>query len=201
MSMTYGQLLESVQFQAGIPDIDTLGAWLEQELNRTCDELTGAIKYPQLYVDNFEVVIGFPGDESFILPTDFQRLDMESVRWYPGGVQEDGYYLTLKHKPEGLNEGDPRYFSWRLGFIDVFPFAETTALSKVVFNYWRKFYRLGFTDDDEEIQPAEIGNTILHEMVAKATAIMGDSKRFQMATALGQRSYSRSFGVTPQPDC
>lgn len=199
--MNVREILETIQFEAGIPDIDSLGGWLEQEFQRTYDELVGAVQYPELYVGDRIIAAIAPDQPSFQLPNDFIRLDEDNVQWWPGAVEDDSFFLTKRTKPWGFNEGPAFSFAIRADFIDIFPYDEVEIGDELRFGYWRRAFVLGTTDVDSLLIPHQLGPTIIKEMVQKATAIMGDNKRFQMAMALGNRSYSRSFGITEQSDC
>lgn len=198
--MKYSQLIDTVAFEASIPDIDALGGWVEQAFQRTYDDLVGAVKYPELYVRDQVVLLTFPN--TFQDLPEMVRLDEDSVRFVPGGVLENAYYLTKQNK-SSLDEGPARVFQHSMGFIRIWPQADINiGTDQISFNFWRRAFRLGFTNaDQEDVYPPQLASTLLKELVAQATAVMGDSKRYQMATALGQRTYSRSFGVTPQDDC
>ncbi len=204
--MTFLELFDTIQYEAGIPDLDSLGGWLEQEFLRTCNELTGAVNYPELYVQDTIVNITGAGTGTFTLPANFQKLDDDAVRYYPNDSFEDSYFLLKSFKPQREDIDASRYFSLIitpvLGYqIKIWPKIETVANDKIYINYWRKMYTPGIESLTSTILPDQLVATIIKEMVQRACMIAGDSKRFQAATALGNRSYSRSFGVTKQSDC
>lgn len=199
--MTFGQLRETAAFQAGIPDIDALGAWLNQEIVRRLDELTMAHKYSELYAQDTIVpctagnplvnLISFPSSTRPI-----QRIDKKSFIFFPNGVEDEGYKLRWVDEPVSQwNEGQPTIFTLsEANKIKLFPFSEITANDTVRFNFWGKA-----TDnitDNTVIPIPQLEQTLLHELVQEITAISGDRARFQIATNLSQRSYNRSFGVS-----
>lgn len=187
--MNIDQFKQSVAFEAKIPDIDALGGWLDMTMQQVFNEYTAAIRYDELYVKAAEVTA-----TSRAIPVNVQHLDMDNIRYRPGGDVTKEYVLRKSNRAYGNNTG-PSRFVWKAGALfGLFPSAESVIADKLVFNYW-KFTELAGIEGSTEIVPVEIVPTVLKEVIARAL-MFADSKQANAYRQLAKDAYVRSLGAT-----
>lgn len=194
--MTLNELVQSIGFEAQIPDIDALGGWAEIEAKNLFDSYTAQVKYEELMVPNAELQMNGPTIE---LPPNLQHIDKKSIRYLPEGEMDRSYILTSGHVPFGDNTGPTRYFHYRrnefgIAWLDFWPNAEQAVGDKIIFDYWR--FATEWPDGpDSRVFPEALIPVVKRELVAQAS-LLGGNKTFNQHKTLAKEAHTRSFGMT-----
>src|SRR3954467_4140470 len=91
---TYLQLVEEIVFEAGGLDIKNLESATLLIIEECLAKHTSQIRYDDLFTPDTTLVVSNLATGKFSLPTNYQHLDLDSVRILPSGDVESQYSVA-----------------------------------------------------------------------------------------------------------
>lgn len=190
--MNIGQLKDLVRFEAKIPDMATMGGWFDLVLQEEMNRMTSLHRYTQLFVQDTNLTGLNTSFGTIDLPPDLQHIDMNTVRYLPGGDPNQTRYLRNFHRFSGSNAGFPVLVIRTQTRLQVFPTEELQNTDVLVIDYWRYF---SYTADTDEINPPQLNLPLQFRMIARANTF-SDSKLSATYLDLEKEAHTKSFGQT-----
>lgn len=198
--MTIAEMRDSIAYEAKIADIDALGGWIEATIKEVWDSYTALTKHDELFMPGIILLTQMQTD-IVQLPADLQHIDLNNVRYSPGGDRNRTYILDQHKHTEGTNTGLTRYFTFNAApdgtrVLNIWPFDEVPDNDEIIIDYWRKGHTgvLG-----SQLLPTQLEATVRLEVVARANTF-ADSKQSNLYLKLSKDAHTRSYGVTNLPD-
>lgn len=201
--MTLKELRELISFEAKIPIDKEIGGWLDQTIKQTARQITALVRYPELFVSDYEVELT-AAQQSFVLPFDVQHLDREHFRFAVDGNVADQYGLVYRTNFNTTNTGGTRYMK-RVGqTVLLYPYGDIVVGDTLLFNYWK--YPLialdeddapieGYIPDDLEIEPEAIIAELQMKVIARALTFV-DQKQVPLYRSLAVEQRSANLAQT-----
>lgn len=195
--MTFGRLRDLIAYEAGIPDIDALGGWLDVTLQELFDQHTSVVKFPELIVLETQLTITPPFTGILALPTNLQHLNTETIRYRPAADQDEEQYLNYSNEDTTrITSPADIYNVYRNG--NSLQFYPTLAVSLVntssvfIIDYWKKVSLTALTT---VIIPDQLVIPVKLEAVAR-TMMQSSSKMAGAMFNIADKALSRSRGAT-----
>lgn len=187
--MILSRLVDLIRFEAGMPGSSTATAFIEETILEVLRELTAIDLYQERLAVNNIVSAG----ASVQLPTDYQHLKSERVRYLPAGSFDDAYFLLESEYWDFTDNGPSSRYQLSTGFILLYPTVEIALGDQICFDYYMAVTSLN--DNDPFPIPA-LEATVKKQVLARVKRLIGknaDADEVGAEVSLGR---SKGDGTT-----
>lgn len=144
--MIFSRLVDLIRFEAGMPGSSTATAFIEETVLECLRDLTAIDLYQELLVVDASQAIISNGQTSIALPTTYQHLRYDRVRFLPAGSDTDSYFLLESEYFDLPNDGTTSRYQLSGRNILLFPNNQTAIGDVVKYDYYNVVVTLLPTD-------------------------------------------------------
>ncbi len=192
--MTLLEIRNIVVKEANLKGANTETGWINSLVNRKLQSYTALRKYAEFFVPNFAINATAANDPNFVLPTDLQHLNYESVRYSDDGDIENARGI-YRGSIGGSAIGLPYRYARIAGNLRLRP-TTISATAKVFIDY----YSLPTTlSNDADVFPVSgLEDVIINETVSEIL-LHTNTKLAAVKQQRADSDYSKSRAVDTAP--
>lgn len=187
--MILSRLTDLIRFEAGLSGSSTHTAYIQETILEILRDLTAIDLYQELLIIDQTGTLTLAGQSSVNLPSDYQHLRADRMRYLPAGVDDDSYFLLETEYFDSPNDGVPVRYQLSAKAVKLFPNSESASGDMLKYDYYRAVTAL--VDADEFPVPS-LQSTVKKRTIARIIRMMGKDASAQQQDS--QQSLADSKG-------
>lgn len=192
--MIIARLIDLIRFESGVSGTISATAFIYETLLEILRDATAIDTYQELLQVNTDLVISSDVFPAAALPSDYQHLKDERVRYLPSASEDNMFFLLESEYNDSRNSGLPNRYQLTGGTILPYPNATDVALGDIIrIDYYKAITSLAFTDD---FPVPSLQGMVKKECISRLKRLMGKNGQADDADAQRSLVISKGDGTT-----
>lgn len=190
--MTINRFYDLVRHESGLEGTLKGNGFIRECIFEILRDLTAVDLMQECYVPDTDVTAIGVAQRIFSLPTDYQHLAEDSVRFIPAGNLDKIYFLFESNRNNFTNAGPAARYQIVQNAIQIFPYQNVAIGDKVRIDYYGAIQDSIDWPDTGPFPIANLESTVKKECIARLKRVLGKDASVMEADA--NRSFARSKG-------
>lgn len=191
--MIFSRLVDFIRYESRLPGSSTATAYIEATILEVLRDLTAIDLYQECL--NVDTVLGIVNASNYaLLPSDYQHLMQDRVRYLPAGVDDDSYFLLESEYFDSPNTNVTNRFRISKKRIVLFPNQQIDyATDQLKIDYYGAIISIAQADD---FPIPSLEASVKKAVIARCKRMMGSDGTPMENDSAQSLSRSKGDGTT-----